>query len=143
MGFYSLLLEPDDDTILVTCKDFPELTTFGDNREDALKHALNALEEAIAGRIADGQDVPLSQVKPIGEDWVEVPVMVELKAALYRILKARNLSRADLQRAMNLPHREQVDRLLRLDHNTHVETVLNAFKALGMPVDIRIPGVAA
>ena len=143
MGYYSLHLEPDDDTILVTSADFPELTTFGDNREDALKHALNALEETIAGRIADGQDVPLSLDAPIGDDWIEVPVMVELKAALYRILKARNLSRADLQRAMRLPHREQVDRLLRLDHNTHIETVLNAFKALGMPVDIRIPAVAA
>src|SRR5207249_1965214 len=41
---YPLDLEPDDNgTLLVTSKDFPELTTFGTDEADALRHAADAL----------------------------------------------------------------------------------------------------
>ena len=38
--------------------DFPELTTFGDTREEALSFAVGALEEAIAAPIASRDDIP-------------------------------------------------------------------------------------
>ena len=38
--------------------DFPELTTFGDDREEAIARAVHALEEAIAARIHDRKDIP-------------------------------------------------------------------------------------
>ena len=55
---YPIVLEDDDDTILATCPDFPELTTFGNSREEALMRAADALEEAIATRIHDGKAIP-------------------------------------------------------------------------------------
>ena len=55
---YPITLQDDDGTILATSPDFPELTTFGDDREDALAHAVHALEEAIAARIHDGRSIP-------------------------------------------------------------------------------------
>lgn len=56
---YPITLTPDDnDTFLVTCPDLPEVTTFGETIEEAVHHAADAIEEAIACRIADGLDVP-------------------------------------------------------------------------------------
>jgi antitoxin HicB len=138
MSFYRLRLEPDGDTVLVRSPDFPEIVTFGESRDDALIHVRDALEEAIAARIAHNEDIPPPLDKPDGDDCIELPVMVRLKSALYMILRRRNLTRADLQRLMQLPHREQVDRLLRLDHNSNIETMAQAFKALGAPLEIRI-----
>lgn len=55
---YPITLEDDDGTIMARSPDFPELTTFGDDREEALARAVDALEEAIAARIHDRRDIP-------------------------------------------------------------------------------------
>ena len=60
---YPIDLEDDDGTVLATSPDFPELTTFGDDRDEALERAIDALEEAIAARIhmAQGHSPALSR----------------------------------------------------------------------------------
>ena len=55
---YPITLEDDDGTVLATSPDFPELTTFGDDRDEAIARAVHALEEAIAARIHDRKDIP-------------------------------------------------------------------------------------
>ena len=55
---YPITLEDDDGTFLATSPDFPELTTFGDDREEAIARAANALQEAIAARMHDRKDIP-------------------------------------------------------------------------------------
>ena len=56
---YSVTIEPDDNgTFLVTCSDLPEVTTFGEDVEDAVRRAADAIEEALAARIAHREDIP-------------------------------------------------------------------------------------
>ncbi len=55
---YPITLEADSEYILATSPDFPELTTFGDDRDEALMRAVDAFEEAIAARIHDGREIP-------------------------------------------------------------------------------------
>ena len=56
---YPIVLQPDDNgTVLATCPDLPELTTFGDDEADALQRAADAIEEALAARIAHRQEIP-------------------------------------------------------------------------------------
>src|SRR5215469_4048566 len=56
---YKIKLEPDDnETLLVTCPDLPPVTTFGEDRADALAHAVDAIEGMIASYMAHGEDVP-------------------------------------------------------------------------------------
>ncbi len=56
---YRIKIEADDNgTLLVTCPALPEVTTFGDDAADAMRRAVGAIEEAIAARMADGEDVP-------------------------------------------------------------------------------------
>ena len=55
---YPIMLIDDNDTVMVTAPDLPELVTFGDDREDAMARARDALEEAISARIHARQNVP-------------------------------------------------------------------------------------
>jgi predicted RNase H-like HicB family nuclease len=56
---YPIKLDPDDNgTWLVTCPALPEVTTFGEDEEDAKRHAAHAIEEALAARIGDGTEIP-------------------------------------------------------------------------------------
>ena len=48
MWAYPIELTKDSNgTFLVTCRDWPEVTTFGVDRGDASKRALDAIEEAL------------------------------------------------------------------------------------------------
>ena len=58
MRHYEIELTADGDTWLVTCPSLPEVTSFGETREDALARAADAIEEALAARIADGVEIP-------------------------------------------------------------------------------------
>jgi len=55
-----LILKKDDSTgdIIATSPDFTELLTFGATEEDARHHAIDALEEAFAARLAHGEPLP-------------------------------------------------------------------------------------
>ncbi len=138
--WYQLVLEADDnDTFLVTAPLFPEVTTFGDSQPDACVNGRNAIEEAIAARIATGGDIPHPLRETTGRGhFVEVPALVFLKSALYMLCRQQNVSRAELMRRLGW-HREQVDRLFRLDHNSRLDQLEAAFKAIGVPLSFNVP----
>ncbi|TCL70565.1 type II toxin-antitoxin system HicB family antitoxin [Rhizobium sp. BK251] len=139
MAWYKLAIQPDGDVWLVTSDDFPELVTYGATQEEARLNGRNAIEEAIAGRIADGEDIPHPLLDADNGQLIEVPMMVYLKSAIYMIMREKGWTRADLQRALGWPHREQIDRLFRLDHQTKLDAIEDAFRALGAPLRIDVP----
>jgi antitoxin HicB len=133
---YRVKLEKDDNgTLLVTCRALPEVTTFGEGEADAMTHAIGAIEEALAARISDGQDIPAGDMK--GPHLVRLPALTSLKVELYRQLRDANITRADLVRRLHW-NRESVDRLFRLDHNSRIDQIETAFKALGRNLDIEV-----
>jgi antitoxin HicB len=137
---YRIKLEPDDNsTLLVTCPALPEVTTFGDNESDAIEHATGAIEEAIAARIADGDDVPAGQQR--GPRLVRLPALTVLKVQLYRQLREAGITRAQLARRLGWK-RESVDRLFRLDHASRLEQLEAAFAALGQSVSVSVHAAA-
>ena len=138
---YAIRLEPDDNgTFMVTCRALPEVTTFGETKEDAKVRAVAAIEEAIAARIADGQNIP-TPAPAKGSVTVTLPAMVALKVQLYNDLRAKQMTRADLVRALKW-NRESVDRLFRVDHASKLDQLEAAFGALGERLDIRVEQVA-
>ena len=54
-----------------------------------------------------------------------------IASALYMICSRRGVSRAELARRLEW-HREQVDRLFRLDHKSRLDQMEAAFEALGL-----------
>jgi antitoxin HicB len=136
---YTILLTPDDNgTLLVTCPDLPEVTTFGSDKADALRHARDAIEEAIAARIAARADIPLPSAsrgrrKGKGAPMVArvvLPTQTALKAMLHRAMRAQNLRKADLERRLGM-HGPQVDRLLNPRHASRLDQIEAALAAVG------------
>ena len=88
---YSIHLEPDDNgTFLVTCADFPELTTFGEDRDEALARALDALEEAIAARMDEREGIP---VPSRGNDRVAYQPCRQLRLFFIKRCEAKTSAR--------------------------------------------------
>jgi antitoxin HicB len=137
---YRILLAPDDnDTLLVTCPDLPEVTTFGEDEIDARFRAVDAIITALQGRINARQDIPEPSE---GEgEWIELGALSEAKIALYRIMRRNEVTKADLGRRLDW-HGPSVDRLLDLDHDSRFQSVERAFKALGHEMHISLEETA-
>lgn len=147
---YVVKFTPDDnDTILVTCPSLPEVTTFGDDEQDAAQRAETAIEEALAARIAAGLDIPPTRVTNKGPNVV-LPTMTSLKVELYRAARQQGVTRAELVRKLTALHakthvkihREQVDRLFRLDHASRMDQIDDAFRALGRKLNVTVEPTA-
>lgn len=124
---YPVQLEDDDGSILVTAPDFPELATFGEDRDDALMRAVDALEEAIAARMHDGQDIP--DPSP-GEVCVVLPTLTAVKVTLYGTMRSQGVGKAELARRLGW-HMPQVDRVLDLQHHSRMDQMDAALGAVG------------
>ena len=125
---YPVHLEPDDnDTFLVTSLDFPELTTFGDDREEAIARAVDALEEAIAARMYDGKDIP---VPSQGEDYAVLPTLIEAKAMLYRRMREQGIGKLELARSLGWLL-TRVDRVVDINHRSRLDDIDAALRAVG------------
>ncbi len=125
---YPVRLEPDDnDTFLVTSPDFPELTTFGDDQDEALARAVDALEEAIAARMYDGKDIPPPSQ---GVNCAVLPTLIAAKAMLYQGMRQQGIGKLELARRLNwrLP---QVDRVVDINHRSRLDAMDAALRAVG------------
>jgi antitoxin HicB len=138
---YRVELTPDDNgTLLVTCPQLPMVVTYGDTEDDALRHAVDAVETAIASMIDDGEEIPRPLPASVaGQDGLtaRVPLLTSLKLQLYWALRDARITRAELARRLGW-HRESVDRLFRVDHNSRVDQLEAAFNALGNSVDVEV-----
>lgn len=132
---YPIKLTPDDNgTLLVTCSALPELTTFGVDGADARRRVVDAIEEALAARLADGRDLP-QPVEARGARFVALPTLTALKVLLWHALQKSGITRAELARRLGW-HREQVDRLFRIDHASRLDLMDEAFRTLGADVTV-------
>lgn len=135
---YRVKLQPDDnDTLLVTCPDFPEVITCGDTREEALEFAVGAFREAIAGKIYNGEPIPQPSSIRKGEPFVVLPLQTEMKVKLYQSLLESGLRKSELARRMKL-HRQEIDRLLEVGQSTNLTKIELAFAAMGKRVSIEV-----
>ena len=81
---YPIDLQGDSGTVLASSPDFPELTTFGEDSDEALARAVGAIEEAIAARMEAGQDIPQPSA---GGVRVALPALTASKAILYQEMR--------------------------------------------------------
>ena len=141
--FYEVIVEPDtapDGSMnwLVTAPAFPEVTTFGKTQASACQNGLGAIAEAMAARMIDGEDIPNPITGTHGQGrFVPIPGLTYLKITLYKLCRHQRVSRAELGRRLTW-HREQVDRLFRLDHKSHLDQIEAAYMAIGVPLSFAI-----
>ena len=135
---YPAKLERDSNgTILVSFPDVPEAHTFGDDREEALARAVDALETAFISYMEDRRAIPdPSPIKRRGA-YAVLPALTEAKLALYSTMRAGRVGKADLARRLNC-HLPQVDRLLDLQHGSRLDQLEGAFRVLGKELSVQI-----
>jgi antitoxin HicB len=137
---YAVKLIPDDNgTLLVTVPDLPEAVTYGEDREDALARAVDAIESALMGAMAARGDIARPKAK--GEDFVALPALSAAKIELYRAMRAEKVGKAGLARRLSLAL-PQVDRMLDLRHHSRLDAIERALAALGRSLTIVVKAAA-
>ncbi len=142
MYSYPVHLAPDDnDTILLTFPDIPEAVTFGEDEDDALMRAVDALRAILAHRIDERRDIPAPSRPMEGQRVVELPPLVAAKVAIYQTMRQQGVSRAALARRLDL-QASRIDRLLDLYHSSQLQEITRALAALGKRLVVEIQDAA-
>ena len=115
---------------VVSCRDLPECLTSGLDEGNALLEAQDALEEAIAGRIDDGEPIPEPSPRRSGERLLAVPPQMAAKAAFALAFRNSGLSRIALARRMGV-NEKVVRRMLDPRHQTAANRIHRALRLLG------------
>lgn len=96
---------------LVTFPDLPEAATDAESEEDALAEAVDALDEAISGRMNRGDDIPHPSIREGASPLIPVPLPTALKAAIYNGFKESGMDEKEFARRLGAKPQE-VRRLL-------------------------------
>jgi antitoxin HicB len=140
---YPVVFERDDNgTVLVTCPDLPEVTTWGEDEDDAVRRAADAIEEALAARMARREAIPApSQTRSPVIGMPVLPPLTEAKIALYQAAYDAEITKAELGRRLGW-HAPQVDRLFDLNHQSRIEQIDQALRILGKRLVVRVQDAA-
>jgi antitoxin HicB len=133
---YPVVLTQDGDTILVTFPDVPEAITFGDNEEEALVQAVDALETALSFYVDARKHLPEPSDCP-GLPTVRPSALEGIKLAVYREMMIQGVRKADLARRLGWKA-PQVDRLFDLGHASRLDQLEAAAHALGKHIDVTL-----
>lgn len=127
MFAFAITLTPDDnDTFMVTCPALPEVTTFGNTETEAVEYASDAIVEALAGRMIDGEDIPDPEPATLA---AKIPSRVAMKVLLYKAMKEQGITKYRLMKMLDAKQ-PQIARLLDVRHNTNFDALDDAMTAL-------------
>ena len=136
-----LIPEKTDGGFNVRFDDFPEAFSCGGDRAEALALAPDCLEEAIAGRIVDGLEIPVPSPIRRGRAGITLPAPMAAKAALYVAIRESGLSNSELGRRMKLGERE-IRRLLDPRHPTKLTRIKTILEFLGKRLVVTLENAA-
>ena len=138
---FPVVLKRDGDGFVVTFPDVPEALSSGRTRQQALAMAQDALETAIEFYFEDNRTVPLPSKPKAGQPVIELPASLSAKVLLLNEMLRQKVTAAELARRLGTTP-QSVQRIIRLGHTTKIDTLAEAFKALGRRIDLRIaPGL--
>lgn len=132
---YPVAFERDGESVLVSFPDFPEAHTFGDDEDEALARAEDALLTVLDAYIRDRQDIPVPS-RARGPQ-VALSGLVSAKLGLYGAMRASGIGKAELARRLGC-HLPQVDRLLDLGHASRLEQLEQALQAIGRRLAVTV-----
>ena len=114
----------------MTFPDFDWGVTQGDTEVEAMEMSEDALICIIEEIIRQHQDLPRpSKLRGRKYREIAVPALADAKIQLYQAMRAGRVQKAELARRMGIP-RQQIERLLDLQHSSRLEHIEAAFRAL-------------
>jgi antitoxin HicB len=138
---YRVTLEKEKGLVNVYFPDVPGAQTFGDDEQEALARAVDALETMFMGLIEYREDIPRPRAPKRGEKTVTLPALTVAKLELYQAMRAAGVGKAELARRLNC-HLPQIDRLLDLNHASRLDQLEQAFAALGKRLEVAVLNAA-
>lgn len=122
---------------VVTFRDIPEAITQGENEDEAMNMAADALLTAMDFYFDDKRLVPLPSLPRKRERLVALPASASVKVLLLNEMIAQKVSASELARRMGtIP--QDVNRLINLQHATKIDKVERALDALGKQLQFSI-----
>lgn len=137
MSTYLLTLESCDGQVIARCPDLPELFAVGDDEANAITEACDALEECIASRIKNREEVPLPSPVKKGRPVATVDSLITAKVLLHNELLAQEVCHAKLSAELSVDQKD-IRRLVDVRHRSHIGQIDRALRKLGKRLDIRI-----
>ena len=134
---FPVTLTPDGDTVLVSFPDVPEAITFGADEEEALLHAVDALETALSFYVESRKPLPRPSKPRRGQRTVRPSALEGAKLGVYQAMTEQGVRKAELARRLGW-HLPQVDRLFDLTHASRFEHIEAAARALGRTIGVQV-----
>jgi antitoxin HicB len=128
----------DEGRVQVRFPDFPEAVTDGASEREALVEAADCLAEAVAARIADGEDIPAPTPLRRRIHTIPLPPLLAYKAAVFRAMQRDGISKSELARRLKVDEKD-VRRLIDPRyHGSKVERLHAALAACGVVAQITL-----
>lgn len=121
---------------MVTCRDLPQLVTQGDDVEDALEQAFDAMDELLATYLTESMDFPAPS-KARGEHLVASPPETVAKSALYVAMQKAGISKVRRAKRLGVDEKE-VRRLLDPHYGSKLPRIAKAIGLLGQRLVIGV-----
>ena len=138
---YAVLLSPaEEGGYVVTCRDLPELITQGENADEALEQASDAMDEVFATYLTEGLDFPEPSKARRREHMVAPPPETVAKAALYVAMRRARISKVQLAKRLGVDEKE-VRRLLDPHYGSKLPRIAKAISVLGQRLVIGVETV--
>ena len=134
---YPVILTPDEGTVLVTFPDVPEAITFGMDEDEALLHAIDALESALSFYVQARKPLPVASRPKRGQRTVRPSALEGAKLGVYQAMTEQGIKKAELARRLGW-HMPQVDRLFDLHHASRLDQIEAAARVLGRHLEVRV-----
>jgi antitoxin HicB len=125
-----LLTSAKEGGYVVTCRDLPQLITQGEDKQDALEQAADAMDEVFASYMTEGIDFPAPSKPRRGEHLVAPPAETIAKAALYVAMREAGISKTELAKQLGVDEKE-VRRLLDPHYRSKLPRLAQAISLLG------------
>jgi antitoxin HicB len=126
---YSATFQRRRGSVLVRFPDLPEALTEGTDENDAFDQAGDCLDEAIAGRIRRGDEIPAPRLRR-GQRRIPVSAAMAAKAALYLAIREAKITKSELAVRLGC-HEKEVRRLLDPRHPSKLPRLQQALAQLG------------
>lgn len=138
-GFdYPVVLAPQaDGGFLVSFPDVPEAITQGEDEQEALLVAVDALETALSFYIDARARLPVPGKPRRGQRTVRPSALECAKLGVYRAMTEQGIRKAELARRLGW-HMPQVDRLFDLRHASRLDQLEAAARVLGRRIEVRV-----
>jgi antitoxin HicB len=127
---YPARIQKQQDGYVVCFRDIPEALTAGDTRQQAMEMAADSLATAMEFYFEDRRQVPLPSKARAGEAVIDLPASVAVKVLLLNEMLKENITPSKLARRLDASP-QTVTRIVDLHHATKIDTLAEAFKAIG------------